>query len=70
MNRNRKLESVLNGWPWAYTGSLAMKIHANRLGKGNNLKKLEQNIRFLTELKNIERNMNSRAQRGMGASRV
>jgi hypothetical protein len=170
MNRNRKLESVLNGWPWAYTGSLAMKIHANRLGRGgnmrrvgninlavhpnafpsisgpitstknwnfsggfpgpkskrmqmirmsnrahmnvlkangelaprmnkvqrvngipvmsinsllnqkkninrndvfgNNLRKLNANIAFLKELKNIERNMNSRAQRGTGASRV
>lgn len=171
MNRNRKLESVLGTWPWAYTGSLAMKIHANRLGRGknmrqvgniniavspnsfpniagpitstknwnfnggfpgpkskrmqmirksngarmnvlkangylapkmnkvqsinglppvmsinallnqkrninrndvfgNNLRKLNSNIRFLQELKNIERNMNSRAQRGTGASRV
>jgi hypothetical protein len=168
MNRNRKLESVLGTWPWAYTGSLAMKIHANRLGRGknmrpvgniniavdpnyfqstpsklsrnwnmnafpgpknkimtvyrksngarmnvlkangylapkmnkvqsinglppvmsinallnqkrninrndvfgNNLRKLNSNIRFLQELKNIERNMNARAQRGTGASRV
>ncbi len=31
-NRNRNLEKVLNGWPWAYSGSVAMKIHANRLG--------------------------------------
>lgn len=40
MNRNRKLESVLNGWPWAYTGSLAMKIHANRLGRGKNMRRV------------------------------
>lgn len=30
--RNKRLEEVLNGWPWAYTGSIAMKLHANRLG--------------------------------------
>lgn len=32
VNRNRNLERILNGWPWAYSGSVAMKIHANRLG--------------------------------------
>lgn len=31
-NRNRNLERALHGWPWAYSGSVAMKIHANRLG--------------------------------------
>jgi hypothetical protein len=30
--RNTRLEKRLNGSNWAYTGSLAMKIHANRLG--------------------------------------
>lgn len=30
MNRNN--ENRLKNWPWAYTGSVAMKIHANRLG--------------------------------------
>lgn len=166
----KDLERVLNGWPWAYTGSMAMKIHANRLGKGknmrrignvniavrpnafpnisapitstknwnfkggfpgprskrmqltrisngfnmnvlkangnlapnfkhvqmingvpvmsinallkqkkninrndvfgNNIRKLNQNIRFLEQLKNIEQKMNAHAQRGRGASRV
>jgi hypothetical protein len=36
--RNHNLEKVLNGWPWAYTGSVAMKIHANRLGKSKNMR--------------------------------
>lgn len=30
--RNRNLEERLKGSNWAYTGSVAMKIHANRLG--------------------------------------
>ena len=30
--RNVNLEKRLRGHKWAYTGSLAMKIHANRLG--------------------------------------
>jgi hypothetical protein len=30
--RNINLEKRLRGHKWAYTGSLAMKIHANRLG--------------------------------------
>lgn len=34
----KNLDDVLNGWPWAYTGSVAMKIHANRLGKGANMR--------------------------------
>lgn len=29
--RHRNLENVMNG-NWAYTGSIAMKLHANRLG--------------------------------------
>lgn len=30
--RNKNLENRLKGHNWAYTGSLAMKLHANRLG--------------------------------------
>lgn len=30
--RNRNLENSLKGKKWAYTGSVAMKLHANRLG--------------------------------------
>lgn len=30
--RNKALENRLKGSNWAYTGSVAMKIHANRLG--------------------------------------
>jgi hypothetical protein len=33
VNRNKNLENRLGTNNWAYTGSLAMKIHANRLGK-------------------------------------
>lgn len=32
VNRNKNLENRLKNSNWAYTGSLAMKIHANRLG--------------------------------------
>jgi hypothetical protein len=32
VNRNKNLENRLGKNNWAYTGSLAMKIHANRLG--------------------------------------
>ena len=30
--RNKNLENRLKGSNWAYTGSIAMKLHANRLG--------------------------------------
>lgn len=30
--RNKNLENTLKGSRWAYTGSIAMKMHANRLG--------------------------------------
>lgn len=30
--RNKNLENKLKGSKWAYTGSIAMKLHANRLG--------------------------------------
>ena len=32
VNRNRNLENRLGKNNWAYTGSIALKIHANRLG--------------------------------------
>lgn len=32
VNRNRNLENRLRGTKWAYTGSMAIKIHGNKLG--------------------------------------
>jgi len=32
VNRNKNLENRLRGTKWAYTGSMAMKIHGNKLG--------------------------------------